>query len=474
MASAGLWLLWLLSLSRVPPRAAPCPGVQGTSRPGQGLLEAGKVEDLGAEINTKNSASRKQQQPIQTPRIKIAPLRLLRHWAGVTGRTETLKVQVLPQVVGRLGESVTLPCQLQSQNSGTNVAQLTWVHQKLEGPPRTVAVFHPELSPRDPKEPERVRFAAAKVGGDLRDASLTVSELRVEDEGTYQCHIATYPQGTASAETQLLVLVSPRNRVELQEVSPYLISRELVPVARCISEGGRPPARVSWHLSDLNLNETTSGNQEQEPGPLPGTVTITSLLPMVPSSHVNGKNVTCKVEHKSLVEPALLPVTLSVPYLPDVSISGYDDNWYFGRKNVTLNCEIHSNPEPVNVVWNTTMGTLPHSAEVQGRQLLIQTVDESTNTTFVCLVTNAVGMGQGKLTILLKEPPLGEQSDHTTAIIIGILVPVAVVGVGTLIYCCCRRPCGCCWSSSLVNKNRVNGVSYSEVNNRIHFLEDTR
>lgn len=96
---------------------------------------------------------------------------------------------------------------------------------------------------------------------------------------------------------------------------------------------------------------------------------------------MDGKNVTCRVEHESLKKPVLLPVTLAVPYPPEVSISGYDGTLYMGHSEVTLSCDVRSKPEPTGYNWSTTVGPLPPSAVAQGSQLLIHTVDESINTT---------------------------------------------------------------------------------------------
>lgn len=41
------------------------------------------------------------------------------------------------------------------------------------------------------------------------------------------------------------------------------------------------------------------------------------------------------------------------PDPPEVSISGYDDNWYIGRREVALNCDVHSKPEPTGYNWTT-------------------------------------------------------------------------------------------------------------------------
>lgn len=182
--------------------------------------------------------------------------------------------------------------------------------------------------------------------------------------------------------------------VEAQEVT---FSQDPVPVARCISKEGRPPARISW-LSSLDWE----AKETQVSGTLAGTVTVTSRFTLVPSGRADGVTVTCKVEHESFEEPALIPVTLSVRYPPEVSISGYDDNWYLGRTDATLSCDVHSNPEPTGYDWSTTSGIFPTSAVAQGSQLVIHAVDSLFNTTFVCTVTNAVGMGRAEQVIFVR------------------------------------------------------------------------
>lgn len=38
---------------------------------------------------------------------------------------------------------------------------------------------------------------------------------------------------------------------------------------------------------------------------------------------------------------------------PQVTIVGYDNNWYVGRTNVLLTCEAKGNPTPTIVEWKT-------------------------------------------------------------------------------------------------------------------------
>ncbi|XP_037675785.1 nectin-2 isoform X2 [Choloepus didactylus] len=318
---------------------------------------------------------------------------------------QDVQVRVLPEVRGRLGETVQLPCHLLSPASEVYVSQVTWLRLDAAGSSQSVAIFHPSYGPSFPSlgpGKERLSFLAAGQGPwagqgsdlKLRDATLSLERLTVEDEGNYTCEFATFPLGNSRGMTRLRVIAQPQNHAEAQEVT---LNLEPVPVARCVSTGGRPPPRISW-FSPLGGEATDN----QVPGPLPGTVTITSRFTLVPLGRVDGEKVTCKVEHESFEEPVLLPVTLSVRYPPEVSISGYDDNWYLGRTEATLSCDVRSNPEPTGYDWSTASGILPASAVARGPQLAIHPVDRAVNTTFICTVTNAMGTGRAELVVLVR------------------------------------------------------------------------
>lgn len=46
---------------------------------------------------------------------------------------------------------------------------------------------------------------------------------------------------------------------------------------------------------------------------------------------------------------------------PQVTIVGYDNNWYIGRTNVVLTCQATANPVPVSVSWKTWVLVQPSS-----------------------------------------------------------------------------------------------------------------
>ncbi|XP_014650694.1 PREDICTED: nectin-2 isoform X1 [Ceratotherium simum simum] len=373
------------------------------------------------------------------PTLPLLPLLLL--LLRETGAQE-VQVRVLPEVRGRLGDTVELPCHLLPPAPEVQVSQVTWMRVDATGSTLNVAVFHPSYGPSFPSPKpgkERLSFVTARQSAatgqgtktELQDATLALGGLTVEDEGNYTCEFATFPQGTGRGVTWLRAIAQPQNHAETQEVS---LSLEPVPVARCVSTGGRPPARISW-LSPLD----GEARESQVAGSVPGTVTVTSRFTLVPLGQADGVKVTCKVEHESFEEPVLLPVILSVRYPPEVSISGYDDNWYLGRSEATLNCDVRSNPEPTGYGWSTTSGILPASAIERGHQLIIHSVDRLVNTTFICTVTNAVGTGHAEQVVLVRESPNTAGAGATGGIIGGIIAAIIAIAVAATGIIICRQ-----------------------------------
>ena len=113
-------------------------------------------------------------------------------------------MQVLTNVTGVLNESTTLVCNLMSSENVT-VTQVTWMKKKPDGSRPTVAVFHPTKGPSIP-DSERVKFWATKLDRPPWNASLVISHVQAEDEGSYECQFATFPTGSMSNTVHLRVL----------------------------------------------------------------------------------------------------------------------------------------------------------------------------------------------------------------------------------------------------------------------------
>ncbi|XP_043854908.1 nectin-2-like [Dromiciops gliroides] len=349
---------------------------------------------------------------------------------------QTVKVNVSSVVRGLLGTDVQLPCHLVPGEVEIQVSQVTWLrHDKTSGR-LSIAVFHPTHGAGFPSTgpgAERLTFVSQNQGpgSEFHDATLLIRDLRAEDETNYTCEFATFPGGNSKGTTELRVLAEPKNRAEAYEVT---LGPAPMTLATCVSTGGRPPARISW-LSPL----ADQSNETRTAGPVPDTFTVTRHFTLVPTAQVNEQNITCKVEHETLRKPALLTIPLVVRYSPKVSISRDDENWYVGQKEVSLNCDAQSNPKPTDYNWSTISGSLPSTAVSEGPKLIINSVDWSVNTTFICQVTNAVGTGRANQTIHVEEPP----SSKKTVLPAVIIVVTVVVTLCILGYCLYTRRCPC-------------------------------
>uniref|UniRef100_A0A8D0HL86 Nectin cell adhesion molecule 3 n=1 Tax=Sphenodon punctatus TaxID=8508 RepID=A0A8D0HL86_SPHPU len=245
------------------------------------------------------------------------------------------RVKVRDAVTGYVGEEVTLPCKFATTSTDIKVSQVTWV-KEMGARKQSVAVYHPDHGPSYPTEQSsgRIHFLTPS----LADATLIIGPLRMDDEGTYTCEFATYPLGNEDGVTRLIMLAKPTNTAEAREV---MAGGPVTPVAVCTSAHGKPPASITWQTPGLSGNANASEVTNPD-----GTITVISQYNMAPVAEANEKRITCIVEHDTLTQAEALPVMLSVLYPPQVSIEGYDDNWYLSRSEAVLKCVAKGNPAP--------------------------------------------------------------------------------------------------------------------------------
>uniref|UniRef100_A0A8C8VHE5 Nectin cell adhesion molecule 2 n=1 Tax=Pelusios castaneus TaxID=367368 RepID=A0A8C8VHE5_9SAUR len=336
------------------------------------------------------------------------------------------RVKVRPEVIGYVGDEAKLQCLFATTSPDIKVSQVTWI-KEMGGRKQNVAVYLPGHKPNFPLENSgRIRF----VNVSLQDATLIIQPLNMSDEGTYVCEFATYPNGNEDGVTKLSILARPTNKAESRQVVAGSVE---VPVAVCTSANGKPPANITWHSpisGSINASEVTNRD---------GTVTVTSQFNMVPTAAADQQQITCLISQRTLAEPEAIRVTLSVLYPPQVTIKGYDDNWYVSRGEAVLTCMASGNPKPTHYSWSTSSGPLPPTVQVQGQRLVVPSVDMAVNTTFICQVTNSVGMVRGEQSILVREHPVRLQSSAGAVAggIIGGILALALLGA--LVFFLVRR-----------------------------------
>lgn len=337
---------------------------------------------------------------------------LLQH--GASGQ----RVKVEPEVSSYPGQTVKLRCEF-TDATGIQLTMVTWIYEPKDAERINIAVFHPNFDPNYPDSPVKGRVSFMASPPTLGSPSIQISDVRMTDEGKYICEYATYPSGNEQGITQLVMLAKPQNSASVVTVEA---GTKPVAVARCESLDGRPAAQINW-VTTANGNATTVS----KPG-ADNTVTVTSEYRMVPTAADNGKDISCVVKHRTQVKPESFPMKLAVQYPPQVTIVGYDNNWYVGRTNVVLICDATANPVPLTTQWKTMSGEKPDTVQITGKELKVLKVDDAVNTTFVCEVKNRIGVGRDQVTVFVREPSVNPSNAGVVAgAVIGSLLALLLV-----------------------------------------------
>lgn len=130
---------------------------------------------------------------------------------------QDVRVRAAAEVRGQLGDTVELPCHLLPPAPEIRVSQVTWLRLDAPEGNQNVAIFHPQYGPSFPSpKPGKERLSFVNAGQstgagqgtelEVRDATLALRGLTVEDEGNYTCEFATFPRGTSRGVTWLRVI----------------------------------------------------------------------------------------------------------------------------------------------------------------------------------------------------------------------------------------------------------------------------
>ncbi|XP_069057558.1 nectin-2-like isoform X2 [Pleurodeles waltl] len=351
------------------------------------------------------------------PRTALLLLALL-----VPGYAQRVKVR--DEVTGFVGQDVTLPCTLSTDDPSIKITQVTWV-KEVGGKKTNVAVFNPAFGTNLPIK--HISFLRPS----LTEPTLVISTLRMTDEGSYTCEFATYPNGNEEGTTRLSLLAEPTNKAEAM---PGVAGDKQTIVANCTSANGKPPSEITWQsIVPGNFSTTVTNNTD-------GTFTVNSQYRIYPTSTANGKTVTCIISSRTAKAPQSIPVVLSIQYPPEVSIAGYDDNWYINRQQAELTCSASGNPPPTKYEWKTTDGEpLPKTVDVIGNLLVVRTVDYLVNTTLICEASNALGTRSAQLEVMVRDSPNTAGAGATGGIIGGIIAAIVGIAVVATVVMICKQ-----------------------------------
>ncbi|MEE6469456.1 hypothetical protein FKM82_008627 [Ascaphus truei] len=286
-------------------------------------------------------------------------------------------IHVDPHITAVWGKNITLKCLIEVNET---ITQISW-EKTIGKSAQTIAVHHPDYGTSFQESyQERTTFKNTS----LYDATIVINNIAFSDSGEYICKAVTFPLGNVQSSTTVTVFVQPTVSVT-KGPNPLMDGANETVAAFCTAATGKPAAEVYWEGSLGNM-ETNSSSYPNK------TITVLSQYKLIPTRFARGRNVTCVVKHPALENDIRYPFTLDIQYAPEVSVTGYDGNWFVGRKNVHLKCNADANPSPTEIKWTRLGGNWPEGLFAVNNTLHFNyPLTHNLSGIYVCHVANALG-----------------------------------------------------------------------------------
>ncbi|XP_017552311.1 cell adhesion molecule 2b isoform X2 [Pygocentrus nattereri] len=257
------------------------------------------------------------------------------------------------------------------------------------------------------------------VRASWKELTISISEVTLSDEGQYTCSLFTMPVKTSKA---FLTVLGVPEKPEIIGFSRPAVEGEDVTLT-CITSGSKPAADIRWYRNDKEVQGVKEVNATGR------SFTVRSTVHLRVNRNDDGAAYTCSVEHITLNStPHQVTEVLEVHYAPQVEIVHSlivpQEGQYF-----KLECVSKGNPLPEPVLWTKDGGELPDVERmiVEGRELIITTLNKTDNGTYRCEASNHIGTNSDEYVLFVYDPNALTPHGPDHALIGGVVAVVVFI-----------------------------------------------
>lgn len=313
------------------------------------------------------------------------------------------------KIIGLVNETADLPCDVDVNSCGS-VYFITWTKNVSNEWKRLYLYSDTVVKPlQELANPSRAKFELKNSSG-----SLTISSLRLEDDGTYKCDV-TYVQGKCPSLSYatLFIHAKPSEPVIQKDgrdsptgsvVGPF---NEGASVSlECETKHGKPTPEVTWKKEGEELDSTSHVTVEKN-----GASIVTSSVSVILDRDDLGKKMECYVDNEATDLPLVTWVELDLHVKPlTLDVLGPEEPVIAG-KEVNFTCIVEGAKPAANITWYNRSDVLEAKVEARNQLMpdktyrtiseVLMTVSRHDHMTlFTCKGTNTVLQSFGEAALL--------------------------------------------------------------------------
>ncbi|KTF81394.1 hypothetical protein cypCar_00020235 [Cyprinus carpio] len=293
------------------------------------------------------------------------------------------------------------------------------------------------------------------VRASWKELTISISDVTLSDEGQYTCSLFTMPVKTTKAFLTVLGKTSHRSvSLSSSSICAYKVFQRKPEItgSRDLPRGGgrhtdtaphlaaNRTADIRWFRNDkevqvckwymldrFSCDYVLAG--QKEVNAIGRSFSVRSTIHLKVDRTDDGAAYTCVVEHIALGSlPHQVTEVLEVHYPPQVEIVRSvvlpQEGQYF-----KLECVSKGNPLPEPVLWTKDGGELPDVERmiVEGRDLIITTLNKTDNGTYRCEASNNLGTNRDEFTLYVYDPNALMQPGPDHALIGGVVAVVVFI-----------------------------------------------
>ncbi|XP_045508819.1 fasciclin-3 isoform X4 [Colias croceus] len=304
-----------------------------------------------------------------------------------------------------------------------------------------------------------------------------IKHIKEEWNGNISCLLPPQSGSIEVTATMRLVVAKPPGNPQLISPPQSNFKEGDILMAQCIVPNGRPAAKITWFLDDIQI--LTGVHQpiiSSEPGL--DLETISQNITMNLSADDNGKRLMCRSEHEALDNPREAARQLVVYYPPKRTEPG--PLTIFGLKIGTegrLNVTVRSNPPP-EAQW--TVGDLVLNAPQRNEDasiaalepvhlgtgfynitlVLSQVAKEDVDRTYYLRVSNDLGREEFSLRLSTMDEPAGVELG--TGAIVGIVIAILLLLIAVSLVVFAKATDRWCFAARSREHGKSSGESDTE------------